>query len=133
MNRAALFILIVATLSGPRRAAADVDPAAKQRADERFAAGIRFYDAAEQKHDASNLYNPGLPGVRAQAYAIYQDDRVLWNLALSEVDTKRYVAGGYRPSRSSMTRTSTCSISPRIQSFASSATISNARGKAQGT
>jgi hypothetical protein len=56
---------------------------------ERFKKGVRLYDAAEAKNDPA-LYESAYLEF-AQAYAVYPDEVVLWNLAVSELDTKRFV------------------------------------------
>jgi hypothetical protein len=64
------------------------DPA-REAARERFKKGVKLYDAAEQKGDPT-LYEAAYLEF-AQAYAVYPDEVVLWNLAVSEIDTKRFV------------------------------------------
>lgn len=69
--------------------AADVNAAAKQAAQQRYANGLKLYRAAERANDPAGYEAAYLEFV--QAYAIYPDDKVLWNLAVCELDTKRYV------------------------------------------
>ncbi len=94
-------VAFASTLAGPARASdpsgaagAAVEPGkqvepAKQAARERFKKGVKLYDAAEQRRDPV-LYESAYLEF-AQAYAIYPDEVVLWNLAVSELDTLRFV------------------------------------------
>jgi hypothetical protein len=86
VSRLALFLCL--TLSS---AIAHAEPATtpKAAAQERYSQGLRYYDAAEAKRDPSLYEAAYLQFV--QAYALYADDKILWNLAASEVRTKRHV------------------------------------------
>ena len=75
----------------PARAQAP-QPTATQKAAaiQRYEAGVKLFDQAEWKNDAA-LYEAAYTEF-AQAWAVYPDTRVLWNLAVSEYRTKRTVA-----------------------------------------
>lgn len=76
----------------PRVAAADQPVSvavAKKLATERYNRGVALYRTATQKNDPA-LFEEALLEFR-QAFSIYPDDKVLWNLAASELETHRYV------------------------------------------
>jgi hypothetical protein len=75
--------------AGTAGTAGTAGDAAKEAARERFKKGVKLYDAAEAKNDPA-LYESAYLEF-AQAYAVYPDEVVLWNLAVSELDTKRFV------------------------------------------
>jgi hypothetical protein len=58
---------------------------------ERVAKGGQLFAQAEKKHDRA-LYEAAYLQF-AQAYAIFPDPRVLWNLGMSEIRTERFVEG----------------------------------------
>ncbi|HEX8795232.1 MAG TPA: hypothetical protein VF765_29995 [Polyangiaceae bacterium] len=96
--RASLFTcsIVLASLAGAATAAAQSSatgtaaPAtARAAAQESYARGNRYFNQAEQKHDKS-LYEAAYLQF-TEAYAVYPNDKVLWNLAASEVKTGRYV------------------------------------------
>jgi hypothetical protein len=68
-----------------------VPATAKAAAQESFARGNRLFNQAEQKHDRT-LYEAAYLQF-SQAFAIYPDDRILWNLIVSEIKTDRDVDG----------------------------------------
>jgi hypothetical protein len=73
----------------PALAQAPGPPSARAAAQESYARGNRTFELAEQKHDKS-LYEAAYLQF-AQAFAIYPNDKVLWNLAVTEVKTGRYL------------------------------------------
>lgn len=91
--RASLFTccLVLASLAGEAAATAQSSAPATARAaaQESYARGNRYFNQAEQKHDKS-LYEAAYLQF-TEAYAVYPNDKVLWNLAASEVKTGRYV------------------------------------------
>src|SRR5260370_17806904 len=72
-----------------RPAPAPVPTRPKAAAQERHAKGVRLFNEAEQKHDASLYEAAYLQFV--QAYAVFPDDRVLWNLGVAEAKTGRFL------------------------------------------
>ena len=91
MKGSAHLLLSAVLLSSTHAASAADDSPEKQIARKRFADGLRYYDEAEFKHDPK-LYNMAYMEFSG-AYAVYPDDKVLWNLGLSEVDSGRYADG----------------------------------------
>jgi hypothetical protein len=85
---AAALLLLVVTVSP---AARGDDDGSKTLAAKRFAEGLHAYDVAEFKHDPK-MYEVAYQSF-LQAYALSPTDKVLWPLALSEVDTGRYLPG----------------------------------------
>ena len=83
-------VLVALVLAMSSSASAD-DAANKREAQRRFAEGLRAYDLAEFKHDPT-MYEIAYQSF-ARAYALQPDDHHLWNLALSEVDSGRYLKG----------------------------------------
>jgi hypothetical protein len=61
----------------------------KAAAQESYGKGVHLANLADAKHDPTLFEAAYLQF--AQAYAIYPDDKVLWNLAASELRTKRFV------------------------------------------
>jgi hypothetical protein len=53
--------------------------------------GARLFAQAEKKHDRALYEAAYLQFV--QAYAVFPDDRVLWNLGMCEIRTERYIEG----------------------------------------
>lgn len=80
--------LLVVTISPAARGDDDGNRTAAQK---RFAEGLHAYDVAEFKHDPK-MYEVAYQAF-LQAYALNPSDKVLWNLALSEVDSGRYLQG----------------------------------------
>jgi hypothetical protein len=91
MKGSAHLLLSAVLLSSAQAASAADDSPEKEIARKRFADGLRYYDEAEFKHDPK-LYNKAYMEFSG-AYAVYPDDKVLWNLGLSEVDSGRYADG----------------------------------------
>ncbi len=81
--------LVVLTLATSRIAIAQPAVTPKAAAQESYAKGQKLANLAEAKHDPA-LYEAAYLQF-AQAYAIYPDDDVLWNLAATEIYTQRYV------------------------------------------
>jgi hypothetical protein len=97
MKRLAPLVLLSLLVASPA-AAQSADPpltsvpaTAKAAAQESFARGNRLFNQAEQKHDRT-LYEAAYLQF-SQAFAIYPDDRILWNLIVSEIKTDRDVDG----------------------------------------
>src|SRR5208282_304651 len=83
--------IVAAVACGAWAPAALGDDSAEREAHKRFAEGLRSYDEAEAKHDPK-LYEAAYLAF-VQAYRLYPSDKVLLNLALSEVKSARYVDG----------------------------------------
>ena len=83
----ALWLLVVTVAPAAR----GDDDASKTLAQKRFTEGLHAYDVAEFKHDPK-MYEVAYQSF-LQAYALSPTDKVLWPLALSEVDTGRYLQG----------------------------------------
>jgi hypothetical protein len=87
----ATILLLACAIAAPRVARADgvLAPAARSDARQRYSKGIELYTRALRTHDRATFEAAYLEFV--QAFAIYPDDKVLWNLAVSANDTGRYV------------------------------------------
>jgi hypothetical protein len=72
-----------------RSAPAPVPTTPKAAAQESYAKGVRLFNEAEQKRDA-NLYEAAYLQF-VQAYAVFPDDRILWNLGVAEAKTGRFL------------------------------------------
>jgi hypothetical protein len=81
------FVLV--TIAAARIAVAQPAMTPKDAAQESYAKGQKLANLAAARHDPA-LYEAAYLQF-AQAHAIYPDDKVLWNLAASEVYTQRYV------------------------------------------
>ena len=86
MRHVVAWVVVLVVLSVSSRALA-VDESTKREAQKRFAEGLHYYDVAEQSHEPE-MYASAYRSF-AQAYAIYPDDKVLWNLLLSEAHSDR--------------------------------------------
>jgi hypothetical protein len=93
MNRLArsAALAVAFSLCAPAVARADgtLSPAAKAAAQKRYAKGLELYATALRTHDQATIEEAYLQFV--QAYSVYPDDKVLWNLAVSANDTHRFV------------------------------------------
>lgn len=90
MKRAVAAVTVVVVLALTRSASGD-DALDKREAQRHFADGLRAYDVAEFRHDRA-MYDTAYEAF-AQSYALNPTDKVLWNLALSEVNSGRYLKG----------------------------------------
>ncbi len=87
---AAVAVYVVLVLTALTAFGGD-DTVAKQEAQKRFADGLHAYDVAEFRNDPA-MYDAARQAF-TQSYALYPTDKTLWNLALSEVDSGRYLKG----------------------------------------
>ena len=87
--RASFGILLALTLASPCALAQQPALTPKAAAQESYGKGLKLANQADAKGDPSLFEAAYLQF--AQAYAIYPDDKVLWNLAASEFHTKRFV------------------------------------------
>jgi hypothetical protein len=69
----------------------DAPTTPKAAAQESYARGNRLFNQAEQRHDRA-LYEAAYLQF-SQAFAIFPDDRILWNLLVVEMKTDRFVDG----------------------------------------
>jgi hypothetical protein len=86
--------LLLASPAAAQGGAAAVAPpsapaTAKAAAQESYLRGNQLFNQAEQKHDRT-LYEAAYLQF-SQAFAVFPDDRILWNLIVSETKTERYV------------------------------------------
>ena len=91
MSRSTAAVAIVVLLLASAGAASADDAFDKREAQRHFADGLRAYDVAEFKHDQT-MFDVAYQAF-AQSYALNPTDKVLWNLALSEVNSGRYLKG----------------------------------------
>ena len=97
-RRLALSVMAIGLFAAPQAAAqsagaspADVPSTPKAAAQESYARGNHLNELAERKHDRA-LYQAAYLQY-SQAYAIYPDDKILWNMLVIELKTRRYVDG----------------------------------------
>ena len=90
-KRFASAVVALALLATAHADAQEPATTARAAARESVAKGGRFFTQAEKKHDRS-LYEAAYLQY-AQAFAIFPDDRVLWNLAVCEIRTDRFIEG----------------------------------------
>jgi hypothetical protein len=98
MNRL-LFCSVVAVafaLGAPAIARGDgaLSTSAKAAAQQRYSKGLELYAQALRTHDQATFESAYLEFV--QAFSIYPDDKVLWNLAVSANDTNRVIEALHR-------------------------------------
>jgi hypothetical protein len=80
---------ILAVLLGSTRVHAEPAMTPKAAAQESYSKGVKLANLADFKHDRALFEAAYLQF--AQAYSIYPDDKILWNLAFCELETQRYL------------------------------------------
>jgi hypothetical protein len=75
--------------AGEARGDGALTPAAKAQAQPRYKKGLELYARALRTQDSKDFEDSYLQFV--QAFSIYPDDKVLWNLAIAENDTNRLI------------------------------------------
>jgi hypothetical protein len=89
-------VAIAFALGAPAIARGDgaLSAAAKTAAQQRYSKGLELYAQALRTHDQGTFESAYLQFV--QAFSIYPDDKVLWNLAVAANDTNRFVEALHR-------------------------------------